>query len=63
MITREKFIERVGREPEQDDLERCNCQHAGEIGHWGCGWNSERDLPQFMVGLRGAPLMNTQQRG
>ena len=24
-ITREKFIERVGRDPEQDDLERCNC--------------------------------------
>jgi hypothetical protein len=51
MITREKFVERVGREPEQDDLERCNCQHAGEIGHLGCGWNSERDLPQFMVGV------------
>ena len=23
---------------------------AGKIGHWGCGWNEEHDLPQFMVG-------------
>lgn len=50
MISREKFIERVGREPEQDDLERCNCPLAGEMGHWSCGWNVERDLPQFVVG-------------
>jgi hypothetical protein len=51
MITREKFIERVGREPEQDDLERCNCPRAGALGHWCCGWNHEQDLPQFMVGV------------
>ena len=50
-ITREKFVARVGREPEQDDLERCNCPQAGEIGHWCCGWNDERDLPQFIVGV------------
>jgi hypothetical protein len=62
MITREKFIERVGREPEQDDLERCNCPRAGKIGHWGCGWNSERDLPQFMVGLRKLKPLHTQQQ-
>jgi hypothetical protein len=52
MITREHFIERVGREPENDDLERCNCSKAGQIGHWWCGWNTEHDLPQFMVELR-----------
>jgi hypothetical protein len=50
-ITREKFIERVGRAPEMDDLERCNCPKAGKPGHWGCGWNEELDLPNFMVGI------------
>lgn len=49
MITREKFVERVGREPHDDDLERCNCKQAGEIGHWFCGWDEEADLPRFMV--------------
>jgi hypothetical protein len=50
-ITREYFIARVGHEPINDDLERCNCDKAGTFGHWGCGWNEEHDLPQFMVGL------------
>jgi hypothetical protein len=49
IISREKFIDRVGREPEQDDLERCNCPLTGKIGHWGCGWNVEHDMPQFLV--------------
>lgn len=35
--TREDFIREVGDEPIMDDLERANCPHAGEIGHWGCG--------------------------
>jgi hypothetical protein len=37
MWTREDFINNVGREPELDDLERCNCPHAGETGHKACG--------------------------
>jgi hypothetical protein len=57
VISREKFIERVGHEPEQDDLERCNCPRAGEIGHWCCGWNVEADMPQFLVGVR--PINST----
>ena len=52
MITREQFIAATGRAPQNDDLERCNCPRAGQLGHWGCGWNKARDLPQFMVGLR-----------
>lgn len=46
-ITRRKFIAATGRKPEQDDLERCNCQKAGEIGHWFCGWDYKYDLPMF----------------
>jgi len=55
-ITRERFIEATGIEPEHDDLERCNCPCAGELGHVMCGWVDEENLPRFMVGLdtRGA---------
>lgn len=49
MITREKFIERVGREPVDDDLERCNCTEGGDIGHYFCGWDDETDLPVFIA--------------
>ena len=52
MITREKFIEVMGREPEMDDLARCNCLEAGAVGHLSCGWDDERNLPQFVVGPR-----------
>jgi len=33
-ITAKFFEERVGRLPVQDDLERCNCPHAGKMLHW-----------------------------
>lgn len=51
-ITRERFIRCVGREPVGDDLDRCNCPNAGMLMHWGCGWDHERNLPQFMVGAK-----------
>lgn len=36
--TREDFIKYVGREPEDGDLERANCDKAGkDIGHCNCG--------------------------
>lgn len=47
-ITEEKFAKNVGRAPENDDLERCNCECAGELGHTSCGWNTETDMPAFM---------------
>lgn len=50
MITREQFIAATGREPQDDDLERVNCEHAGKLGHWCCGWNQELNKPQFDVG-------------
>lgn len=49
-ITAEKFKEATGREPEDDDLERCNCGKAGQMGHFMCGWNSKLNLPVFMAG-------------
>jgi hypothetical protein len=50
MIDAEYFASRVGREPVQDDLERCNCPEAGEPGHWGCGWCEQCDKPRFVCG-------------
>jgi len=49
-ITAELFKQYVGREPEDDDLERCNCKTAGEAGHTMCGWNSKENLPVYMAG-------------
>jgi hypothetical protein len=46
-ITAERFKAATGIEPEQDDLERCNCRQAGAIGHWHCGWDRARNLPVF----------------
>jgi len=48
-ITAEQFKEATGQDPIQDDLERCNCPKAGQLGHYDCGWNHEQNLPQFMA--------------
>lgn len=50
MITAEIFLQKTGRAPVQDDLERSNCPHAGELGHAYCGWCSLHDLPKFSCG-------------
>lgn len=49
MITAEMFKEVTGCEPVNDDLERCNCPEAGNVGHYHCGWNYTKNLPQFMT--------------
>lgn len=61
MITEKYFTERVGRPPEQDDLERVNCSQAGEIGHWSCGWCATHDLPVFMCGCHFKEVKRTTQ--
>jgi hypothetical protein len=48
-ITREKFKEAVGRWPDHDDLERCNCPRAGQPGHWFCGWNEAVNKPNWLA--------------
>ena len=30
-------------------MHRCNCEHAGEMGHWACGWDAEENLPVFLT--------------
>ena len=50
-ITAELFYQHVGHEPQDDDLERCNCAKAGQQGHMQCGWNRLLNLPVFMAGL------------
>jgi hypothetical protein len=46
-ITKDYFIEATGYEPENDDLDRVNCEDAGKIGHECCGWNTCCDRPKF----------------
>lgn len=50
MITKEIFEYYVGHPPENDDLERCNCPTAGDMGHQSCGWSKTANLPRFMTG-------------
>ena len=49
-ITAEMFKEFTGREPMDDDLERCNCKKVGKPRHMSCGWNKVLNLPRFEVG-------------
>lgn len=48
-ITAQEFEAAVGRPPEKDDLDRCNCVYAGLGGHWQCGWSEKHNLPRFLV--------------
>lgn len=50
MIDAATFKEATGSDPKDDDLARCNCPKAGEIGHQWCGWNSVKNMPVFIVG-------------
>jgi hypothetical protein len=49
-ITKEVFLEKVGREPQMDDLKRANCTEVGNVGHYQCGWCNEHDKPRFVCG-------------
>jgi len=46
-ITEDIFFTATGRAPENDDLERVNCQKAGEPGHFSCGWCPVCGGPNF----------------
>jgi hypothetical protein len=46
-IDAKHFKKATGVSPQDDDLERCNCPKAGEMFHTMCGWDRERDLPNF----------------
>lgn len=47
MITAEQFTTATGYQPHDDDLDRCNCEVAGTVGHFGCGWCSVTNGPRF----------------
>jgi len=47
-MTAEEFKEMTGADPDQDDLERVNCDRVGEYGHRSCGVCPEHNLPRFM---------------
>lgn len=63
-VTAEQFEQLFGRAPQQDDLERVNCQHVGEAGHYACG-RCERHggRPRFecLCGVNGQNTMRDQQ--
>jgi hypothetical protein len=59
IMTAEQFTKATGAEPINDDLDRCNCDKAGEIGHWYCGWDAEANLPIFMYDGRRIEDVNT----
>lgn len=50
MITAEQFEAAVGHPPKDDDLDRCNCDKPGHMGHWACGWDARRGMPHFIPG-------------
>ena len=48
-ITAEQFEAATGYAPEHDDLERSNCDKAGQMFHTQCGWDHARNLPEFIA--------------
>lgn len=50
-ITAEIFKKYTGKDHQDDDLERCNCQKAGENWHLFCGWNHDKNQPVFYGGI------------
>ena len=49
-ITAEEYQTRFGFAPEQDDLDRVNCEKAGKIGHSMCGICELHNCPRFTCG-------------
>jgi hypothetical protein len=49
-ITERHFELSVGSKPTQVDLDMVNCLLTGSPFHTDCGWNIERDMPNFVPG-------------
>lgn len=60
VITEAIFHYRVGRAPEKDDLDRCNCPQAGNTGHTSCGWCGLCHMPKFMCECPTAHVVNNR---
>jgi hypothetical protein len=48
VITAEEFERAVGYPPEDDDMERANCNLAGNLTHSFCGWCLVCNKPRFV---------------
>lgn len=46
-MTAEAFREHYGVDPEQDDVDRVNCETVGSVGHFGCGLCPATGKPRF----------------
>lgn len=57
IVTEIEFNELVGRLPEQDDLERVNCEQAGTRGHSSCGLCKDCGYPNFIPKFNGTELV------
>jgi len=51
-ITKNIFRTKMGYDPEDDDLDRCNCKEAGNLGHECCGWCKIHDKPMYACSCR-----------
>ena len=40
----------TNEQPTNDDLERCNCKKAGQVGHYSCGICKICNKPRFVCG-------------
>lgn len=47
VMTAEEYERLMGEAPENDDLERVNCEKAGQLGHWMCGTCKRCGRPVF----------------
>lgn len=52
-VTASVYTHWFGHEPRQDDLQRVNCDKAGELGHFFCGMCLRHAAPRFMCGCPG----------
>jgi hypothetical protein len=50
MFTTESFTQTFGQAPEEDDLERVNCDILDQAGHMFCGVCPEHNQPRFLCG-------------
>ena len=48
MITPIQFAQATGFNPEDDDMERVNCDRVGTKGHISCGWCDKHAKPRFL---------------
>ena len=55
-MTTEEFTDLTGNAPEQDDLERVNCDIVGSLGHSQCGICEQCGYPRFIPKFDGERL-------